>query len=86
LHERLGVGWVFWPYKSLDTTTAVVSIREPADWALIARAGSTDTIEPGMLPPRGQALKILDAYLEAVKFENNRINRDYLNSLGLSAP
>ena len=86
LHERLGVGWVFWPYKSLDTTTAVVSIREPADWALIARVGSTDTIEPGMLPPRSEALKILNAYLEAVKFENNRINRDYLNSLGLSAP
>ena len=39
-----------------------------------------------MLPPRSEALKILNAYLEAVKFENNRINRDYLNSLGLSAP
>jgi hypothetical protein len=86
LHEQFGVGWVFWPYKSLDTTTSVVSISPPADWALIARAGSTDRIEPGALPPREEARKILDAYLEAVKFENTRVNRGYLSSLGLSAP
>jgi endoglucanase len=86
LHERLGVGWVFWPYKSLDAKTAVVSIQQPAGWELIARVGSTDATEPDALPPRGEALKILNAYLEAAKFENNRINRDYLNSLGLSAP
>jgi endoglucanase len=86
LHERLGVGWVFWPYKSLDTQTAVVSVAKPAGWDLIAKAGSVDTIEPDALPPRAQALAILDAYLEAVKFKNCRVNGDYLSSLGLAAP
>jgi hypothetical protein len=85
LHERFGIGWVFWPYKSLDTETAVVSIAKPAGWDLIAQAGSAHTIDPAALPPRTQALKILNAYLEAAKFQNVRVNGAYLNSLGLAA-
>src|ERR1700733_7850003 len=42
LHEQFGIGWVFWPYKSLDAETAVVSIAKPDGWDLIAGAGSTD--------------------------------------------
>jgi endoglucanase len=86
LHEQFGIGWVFWPYKSLDTETAVVSIAKPAGWDLIAQVGSTDTIDPAALPPRGEALKILNAYLEAAKFANARVNSAYLNSLGLATP
>src|SRR5262249_43861908 len=86
LHEQFGIGWVFWPYKSLDTETAVVSIAKPAGWDLIAQVGSGDTIDPAALPPRAQALKILSAYLEAVKFQNVRVNGDYLRSLGLAVP
>jgi endoglucanase len=86
LHERFGIGWVFWPYKSFDTETAVASIAKPAGWDLIARVGSSDTIDPATLPPREEALKILNAYLEAAKFQNVRINGAYLNSLGLAAP
>ena len=83
LNERFGIGWCFWPYKNLDSTTSVVSIQKPAGWDLIANAGSTD-IEPESLPPRPQALAILNAYLEAAKFKNVRINGSYLNSLGLA--
>lgn len=82
LHEGFGIGWVFWPYKNLDSRASVVSIRKPQGWDLIAGAGSA---EPS-LPPRAQAKAILDAYLEAAKFGNGRINSDYLNSLGLSTP
>ena len=85
LHERFGIGWVFWPYKSFDTETAAVSIAKPAGWDLIARAGSSDTIDRATLPPRAEALKILNDYLEAAKFANVRINGDYLKSLGLVA-
>ena len=84
LHERFGIGWCFWPYKNLDSDTTVVSIKKPADWDLISKAGSTDEIERSALPPRAQAQAILDAYLEAAKFKNGRINRGYLASLGLS--
>jgi hypothetical protein len=64
----------------------VVSIAQPPGWELIATAGSHDTIDQAALPPRREALKILDAYLEAAKFENTRINGDYLKSLGLAVP
>jgi len=88
LHEQFGIGWVFWPYKSLDAETAVVSIAKPDGWDLIAGAGSTDdkVYAPGALPPRTQALAILNAYLQAAKFENGYVNGEYLNSLGLAAP
>jgi hypothetical protein len=52
---------------------------------LVAQVGSHDTIDPATLPPRAEALKILDAYLEAIKFQNVRINAGYLESLGLAA-
>jgi endoglucanase len=88
LNERFGIGWCFWPYKSLDSNTSVVSIRMPAGWELIANAGSMDSaaLAADTLPPREQALAILNAYLEAARFTNVRINNGYLNSLGLAAP
>jgi hypothetical protein len=86
LHERFGIGWCFWAYKNLDSDTTVVSIQKPAGWDLISKAGSADEIAPGSLPPRPQAQAILDAYLQAAKFRNGRINRDYLTSLGLGPP
>ncbi len=83
LHERFGIGWCFWPYKSLDTETSVVSVGKPDGWDLIAEAGGD---HPGPLPPRAQAQAILDAYLEAIRFRNTRVNAGYLKSLGLAAP
>ncbi len=88
LNERFGIGWCFWPYKSLDTDTAVVSIPKPEGWDLIAEVGSRDitALNATPLPPRAQAKAILDAYLEAAKFKNDRVNGGYLKSLGLAAP
>ena len=88
LHEEFGIGWCFWPYKSFDTDTAVVSIEKPVGWDLIAKAGSSDLgkLDPHSLPPRPEAQAILTAFLEAAKFVNVRINAPYLYSLGLAAP
>jgi endoglucanase len=87
LNEKFGIGWCFWPYKNLDSQTSVVSIREPAGWNLIARAGSAAaSTAPNTPLPRERALKILNAYLEAARFANVHINKGYLVSLGLSVP
>jgi hypothetical protein len=83
LHERFGIGWVFWPYKNLDSDLSVVSIEKPAGWDLIADVGNSDK---AVLPPREQAQAILENYLEAARFKNVRINADYISSLGLAAP
>ncbi len=87
LNEKFGIGWCFWPYKNLDSQTSVVSIQEPAGWNLIARAGSTSgprALDSSLT--REQALTILNAYLEAARFANVRVNKGYLASLGLAAP
>jgi hypothetical protein len=83
LNERFGFGWIFWPYKNLDSNLAVTTIQKPPGWDLIAQAGSA---ENPSLPPRDQAQAILDAYLEAAKFQNVHVNAGYLRSLGLVAP
>jgi hypothetical protein len=83
LNEKFGFGWIFWPYKNLDSDLAVVSIQTPAGWDLIADA---DSARSAALPPREQVQAVLDAYLEAAKFKNTRVNAGYLNSLGLVAP
>jgi hypothetical protein len=83
LHERFGIGWVFWPYKNLESKLAVTTIQKPDDWDVIAAAGSS---EGAALPPRDKAQAVLNSYLEAAKFRNVRINPSYLNSLGLAVP
>jgi endoglucanase len=83
LNESFGFGWIFWPYKNLDSDLSVVTAKKPEGWDLIASAGSTSS---GALPPRAQAQAVLDAYLEAVKFKNVSVNDAYINSLGLKAP
>jgi endoglucanase len=83
LNESFGFGWIFWPYKNLDPDLSVVTVQRPAGWDLIADAGSANS---GTLPPRPRAQAVLDAYLEAAKFKNVRVNDAYINSLGLKVP
>ena len=71
LHERFGIGWIFWPYKNLDFRSFGGLDCKAGGWDLIANAGSADD---AVLPPRQQAQAILDAYLEAAKFKNVRVN------------
>ena len=35
LLERNGIGWCFWPYKKLDSTRGIASIKKPAEWDAI---------------------------------------------------
>jgi hypothetical protein len=83
LQERFGFGWCFWPYKNLDSDLSIVTIAKPADWDLIAAAGSS---EGDRSPSPEKARTILNAYLDAARFANIRVNPDYVHSLGLSVP
>jgi hypothetical protein len=83
IHERFGMGWIFWSYKNLGSPLAVVTIRTPPEWGVIAKTIGSPTAP---LPPRPQAQAILNAYLEAARFTNVKINDGYLHSLGLAVP
>ena len=85
--EAHNVGWCFWPYKKLDATSCLTSIKPPPNWNVIVgfADGPRTTFEEvrKRRPPIEEARKILGEYLEQVKFANCRINHGYLKGLGL---
>jgi aryl-phospho-beta-D-glucosidase BglC (GH1 family) len=87
LLEHNNVGWCFWPYKKMDSTSCVASINPPPDWdSIVAFADRPRTTFEEIRtsrPPKQKVERALAAYLEQVKFANCKINRSYLNALGM---
>lgn len=87
LLERNGIGWCFWPYKKLDSTSGIASIKKPADWDAISSFADhpRTTFEEvrNNRPPKEKVQKALSAYLEQIKFKNCEINAGYLKALGV---
>lgn len=87
LLEQNRIGWCFWPYKKLDATSCVVSIKPPADWSAITAFADAprQTFEEirKARPPKAQVERALADYLEQIKFNRCRINNGYLKALGL---
>jgi len=87
LLEAKHIGWCFWPYKKLDATSSIVSIKLPDDWATIVdfADGPRTTFEEvrKRRPPKEKVQHALNDYLERIKFANCRINSGYLQALGL---
>jgi hypothetical protein len=85
LLEQHDIGWCFWPYKKLDATSCPVSIKLPAEWDVIVAfaEGPRGTFEEirKHRPAKARIQKILNDYLEGVKFANCRINSGYLKAL-----
>jgi len=90
LLETHNTGWCFWPYKKLEATSCIASIKLPADWDTIVSfaEGPRTTFEDVRKhrPEKEKAQKALRDYLEQVKFANCRINAGYLKALGLKTP
>lgn len=82
LHEAHGIGWSFWTYKNLDTTSTVVSIPRPEGWNdLVAFVdGRTAT-----KPPDALIARALGRYLDGMRLPNATVRWSYLGSLGLKA-
>jgi aryl-phospho-beta-D-glucosidase BglC (GH1 family) len=87
LLEANNIGWCFWPYKKMDATSCIASIKPPEDWDAIVdfANGPGGTFEEVRKhrPAKGKAQKALNDYLERVKFGNCRINQGYLQALGI---
>jgi hypothetical protein len=87
LLERNGIGWSFWPYKKLDATSCVASIRKTPEWdAIVAFANNPRTTYEQIRntrPPKDVVTKALSDYLENIRFANCRINDGYLRALGV---
>ncbi len=87
--DSVSIGWTFWTYKRLDTGRAFVSTDKPDGWdnlvSFIASDRSTFAAIRENAPDRERVRKTLDDYLESLKFGNCRVNRSYIEALGLRA-
>jgi aryl-phospho-beta-D-glucosidase BglC (GH1 family) len=87
LLERNGIGWCFWPYKKIDSTSCITSINKPADWdAIVVFADHPRTSFEEVRnnrPPKEKIDKALLDFLEQIKFKNCKINEGYLRAIGL---
>jgi hypothetical protein len=89
LLEQNGIGWCFWPYKKMDSTSCMVSISKPAYWDEITTFAQLpqDTGNAEKLiaarPPMDHCIAALRSLLDNVTFSSCHVNQGYLNALGL---
>jgi len=87
LLEKHDLGWCFWPYKKVDATSCVASINRPSDWDEIVNFANNprSTFEEvrKARPAKEKIKNALSAFLENIKLANCRLNRGYLNALGV---
>jgi endoglucanase len=90
LLETNDIGWCFWPYKKMMKSSAPVSFEKPVHWdAIVAYAkepGNTGEAEKrlGMRPSLADSRAALDDLLVKIRFENCKVNKGYLEALGLN--
>jgi endoglucanase len=82
LHEAYDIGWCFWTYKNLETTSTVVSVARPPDWDAVVALVDGGTVSDDS-PARAKAVRALATYLDNIKLENATVNDGYVRALGL---
>ncbi len=81
MYESHGIGWNFWPWKKIETRTSPASIVPPAGWDRVV--ASID--DPSAITP-GEAKRVFDELLEAMKIENCAWQPAVVAALLASAP
>ncbi len=86
--ERNNVGWTFWPYKKMVETAGMVIIPKPKDWDIIVEYTKQDRSSFEKIrnarPDQQRVRNALIELLHNMKFENNRINKGYIEALGMN--
>ena len=85
--EDNNIGWCFWPFKRLDATRCIASVKLPVSYDTLISYSECSRVSYEDIRknrPNPVLIKnILDQYLENIKFKNCSINSEYLNALGL---
>ena len=88
LLEKNDIGWSFWPYKKLAEQSCIVSIPEPKGWDKIVafqkKWGSDFETLRKYRPPIDESRKILNRFLENMRFDYCSPNPGYIEALGLT--
>ena len=90
LLEKNNIGWCFWPYKKMQSTSAPVTFKRPRYWDEIVafaqtRAGLGDAEKQiARRPPMDHIRAAFADLLENILFNNCTRNDGYLKALGLT--
>jgi endoglucanase len=76
LYEAHNIGWNFWPWKKISTSTSPVSVTPPPGWGDITAFASGG---PRISSEAAQAT--LDALIEAMRIENCVRNDDVVHAI-----
>ncbi|MCD8080769.1 MAG: glycoside hydrolase family 5 protein [Bacteroides sp.] len=84
--EENNIGWTFWPYKKTDGS-CFAAITPPEGWEEIVRFSEAPRSSFRQIrearPQQTRARYVLEQFLEACRFENNVIQKEYIRALGL---
>lgn len=81
LSQKLSIGYNLWPWKKMDCTNSPCSVREPEGYQEIL-----SYLERGPHPGFLRAQRILDEYLENVRYENCDLNPAVTNHVFRKVP
>jgi hypothetical protein len=86
LLEENNIGWHFWPYKKMESSKNILSIRQPPCYdSLIKYAESPRTSFKdirNLKPNKEDIEKALDGFLDNCLFGNCLTNNGYIRALG----
>ncbi len=87
LLEKNNIGWHFWPYKKLKSTSCMVSVKEPDGWNVIVEYTHKDRSSFAKIrenrPPQQVVYKAMNNLIENIRFDNCSKNPGYIEGLGM---
>jgi endoglucanase len=90
--NREDISWAFWTYKRMDATASVVSWQRPVYWdeiiayAKLARTTGDAEKLIAIRPSLEHSRAAFRDLLVKVRFQQGRVNADYLKALDLTVP
>lgn len=88
LLERNNIGWHYWPYKKMESTSCIVSFPKPSSWdSLVAYTktlrSSHEEIRKARPKDMSSIHQALESFLNNLKSSNYHLNKAYITGIGL---
>ncbi len=88
LLEVNNIGWHYWPYKKMESTSCIISFPKPALWdSLVAYTKAPRSSHEEIRKARPKDInsihKALESFLDNLQSRNYRFNRMYILGVGL---
>lgn len=90
LLEKNNIGWHYWPYKKMESTSCLVSFPKPAAWdSLVTYTKATRSSHEDIRKARPKNISIiqkaLEDFLNNIQSRNDDFNSAYITGIGLEA-